>query len=64
MIDKMIQSIKSGFKEVIEHRYKNTQIDLDDYLQSAFAMFHLKDPSLHHTSRNWFQIQCKELKIS
>ena len=53
MVDKMIQSIKSAFKEVTEHRYKNAQIDLDDYLQSAFAMFHLKDPSLHQYRLNY-----------
>lgn len=53
MVDKLIQSIKSGFKEVTEHRYKNAQIGLDDYLQSAFAMFHLKDPSLHQYRLNY-----------
>ena len=48
MVDKLIQGIKKGFANVSEHRYKNAQIRLSDYLQSAFAMFHLKDPSLHH----------------
>ena len=47
MIDNLIQNIKSGFKLVRDNRYKNTSYDLDDYLQSAFAMFHLKDPSMH-----------------
>ena len=48
MIDKLIQGIKTRFKQVTDSRYKNSSYDLDDYLQSAFAMFHLKDPSLHH----------------
>lgn len=53
MVDKLIQSIKSGFKSVSEHRYKNAQIGLDDYLQTGFAMFHLKDPSLNHFRENY-----------
>lgn len=53
MVDKLIQSIKTGFKQVTEHRYKNAQIGLEDYLQSAFAMFHLKDPSLHQYRLNY-----------
>jgi len=53
MVDKLIQSIKTGFKQVTEHRYKNAQIGLDDYLQSAFAMFHLKDPSVHQYRLNY-----------
>lgn len=53
MIDQIIQDIKKGFEQVTEHRYKNAQIKLADYLQSAFAMFHLKDPSLHHYRLNY-----------
>ena len=53
MIDKLIQGIKNAFDNVTEHRYKNAQIPLGDYLQSAFAMFHLKDPSLHHYRTNY-----------
>ncbi len=53
MVDKLIQSIKIGFKQVTEHRYKNARIDLEDYLQSAFAMFHLKDPSVHQYRLNY-----------
>lgn len=53
MVDKLIQSIKSGFERVKEHRYKNAQIGLEDYLQTAFAMFHLKDPSLNHFRENY-----------
>ena len=53
MIDKFIHGIKNTFENVREHRYKNAQIPLSDYLQSAFAMFHLKDPSLHHYRLNY-----------
>ena len=53
MIDKLIQGIKRAFDKVTEHRYKNAQIPLGDYLQSAFAMFHLKDPSLHQYRTNY-----------
>ncbi len=47
MVDKLIRKLKTGFQQVKEHRYKNAQLGLEDYLQSAFAMFHLRDPSLH-----------------
>ena len=53
MVDNLIQGIKQGFSEVKEHRYKNAQKPLDDYLQSAFAMFHLKDPSLYQYRLNY-----------
>jgi hypothetical protein len=53
MLDNLIQGIKSAFNKVTEHRYKNAQISLGDYLQSAYAMFHLKDPSLHHYRTNY-----------
>jgi hypothetical protein len=53
MIDSLLQDIKSSFDNIQEHRYKNAQMPLGDYLQSAFAMFHLKDPSLHHYRLNY-----------
>ncbi len=53
MVDKLIQSIKSAFGSVSEHRYKNAQIPLENHLQCAFAMFHLKDPSLNHYRLNY-----------
>lgn len=53
MVDPLIQGIKSAFDKIPEHRYKNAQIPLGDYLQSGFAMFHLKDPSLHHYRLNY-----------
>ncbi len=55
MVDKLIQGIKIGFDQVKEHRYKNAQISLGDYLQSALAMFHLKDASLHQYRINYPQ---------
>lgn len=42
-----------AFLRIEEHRYKNAQIPLGDFLQSAFAMFHLKDPSLHQYRLNY-----------
>lgn len=53
MVDSLIRSIKSSFSKIVDHRYKNAQIALSDFLQSAFAMFHLKDPSLHHYRINY-----------
>ena len=53
MVDRLIQRLKTGFEQVSEHRYRNAQVPLGDYLQSAFAMFHLKDPSLHHYRLNY-----------
>jgi len=55
MVDPLIQGIKSAFADIQEHRYKNAQIPLGDYLQSCLAMllFHLKDPSLHHYRLNY-----------
>ena len=51
--DQLIQGLRQKFEAVKEHRYKNAQIPLGDFLQSAFAMFHLKDPSLHHYRINY-----------
>jgi len=53
MIDPLLQGIKTAFSAIKGHRYKNKQIQLSDYLQSGFAMFHLKDPSLHHYRINY-----------
>jgi hypothetical protein len=53
MIDTLIRGMKSVFSKVEEHRYKNAQIPLGDFLQSGFAMFHLKDPSLHQYRLNY-----------
>lgn len=53
MVDDLIQGIKQGFTEIKEHRYKNASINLEDYLQTAFAMFHLKDPSLNQYRENY-----------
>ena len=53
MIDWLIQEIKRSFSDIKDHRYRNAQVPLSDYLQSSFAMFHLKDPSLHHYRINY-----------
>lgn len=53
MVDSLIQGIKSAFAGIKEHRYKNAQIPLSDFLQSGFAMFHLKDASLHQYRLNY-----------
>jgi len=63
MVDQLIQALKRGFDQVREHRYKNAQIGLGDYLQSAFAMFHLKDPSLHHYRLNYAEREANLSRI-
>ena len=42
----LIQTMRSGFEEVTEHRADNTKISMVDALMSGFAMFSLKDASL------------------
>jgi len=44
--DALIKAIRADFQEIPDHRAENAKIPLDDALMSAFAMFHLKDPSL------------------
>lgn len=63
MIDKLIQDIKVGFQMEKEHRYKNAQVALADYLQSAFAMFHLKDPSLHQYRNSYSEREANLKRI-
>jgi hypothetical protein len=63
MVDKLIQGLKASFSKITEHRYKNAQKPLADYLQSAFAMFHLKDPSLHHYRINYGERQANLSRI-
>lgn len=53
MVETLLESIKLSFFEMAEHRYKNKHYALSDYLLSAFSMFHLKDPSLHHYRLNY-----------
>lgn len=45
-VDTLIQAIRTDFRQIVDHRADNVKISLDDALMSAFAMFHLKDPSL------------------
>lgn len=63
MVDTLIQAIKSSFAEVSEHRYRNAQILLPDYLQTAFAMFHLKDPSLNHFRESYSEREANLQRI-
>lgn len=44
--DSMIKAIRGDFQKIKDHRADNAKISLDDALMAAFAMFHLKDPSL------------------
>jgi hypothetical protein len=48
MIDSLISKVKDALDTVEDHRMAegNLQYGLGDVLMSAFAMFHLKDPSL------------------
>ena len=45
-VDTLIQALRTDFRQIVDHRADNVKISLDDALMSAFAMFHLKDPSL------------------
>lgn len=63
IVDKLLGSIKSSFDDVEEHRYKNLQIPLADFLQSAFAMFHLKSPSLNHYRNNYAEREANLQRI-
>jgi hypothetical protein len=45
-VDPLIQSIRADFRNIGDHRTDDIKIPLDDALMSAFAMFHLKEPSL------------------
>ena len=45
-VDTLIQTIRTDFRKIVDHRADNIKIPLDDALMSAFAMFHLKEPSL------------------
>jgi hypothetical protein len=53
MVDILLAKLRDRFSLLSDPRYKNKQRDLCSYLMSAFAMFHLKDPSLHHYRLNY-----------
>ncbi|OWY24511.1 hypothetical protein C7N43_06040, partial [Sphingobacteriales bacterium UPWRP_1] len=53
MVDKLINKLRVCFTKVGEHRYRNARRALNDYLMTAFAMFHLKDPSLLFFQNNF-----------
>lgn len=42
----LIQTMRSGFERIPDHRADNTKISLADALMSGFAMYSLKDVSL------------------
>ncbi len=42
----LIQTMRTGFEKISDHRADNTTISLADALMSGFAMFSLKDASL------------------
>jgi disulfide oxidoreductase YuzD len=42
----LIQTMRSGFEKITDHRADNTKISLSDALMSGFAMYALKDASL------------------
>jgi hypothetical protein len=44
--DALINTVRSGFGNIQDHRNKNTTIPLQDAIMSAFAMFSLKSTSL------------------
>ena len=48
MIDTILSKVKAGLDGIKDHRMQsgNLQYRLGDTLMSAFAVFHLKDPSL------------------
>jgi hypothetical protein len=42
----LLQTVRSGFEQIADHRAANGRISLSDALMSAFGMFSLKDSSL------------------
>ena len=44
--DALFSTMKTGFKNITDHRPGNVQHSLGDILMAGFAMFSLKDPSL------------------
>jgi Transposase DDE domain len=63
MVDSLILNIKKGFSGIEEYRYKNAQIPLGDIVQTAYTMFHVKDPSLHHFRINYPQREANLKRI-
>ncbi len=44
--DALFRLVRSGFANIADYRYGDTEISFTDALMSAFAMFSLKSPSL------------------
>lgn len=64
MIDNLINLLYTGLSQIPDHRRTNNDrisYDLEDCLMGAFAMFSLKDPSLHQF-RNNYQERAANLK--
>jgi hypothetical protein len=63
MVDTLLSNLKTGFGLLADARYKNKQNPLVSYLMSAFSIFHLKDPSLHHYRLNYPERSANLLRI-
>jgi len=61
MIDKVIQSIRAGFDKITDTRRNNLSYPLADMLSLAFAVFHLKDPSLSFFKEK-YDVRAENLK--
>ena len=60
MVDKLIKLVKTGFAAITDGRKENYSYALPSYLGLAFAMFHLKDPSLS-AFRDKFSVRAENL---
>lgn len=61
MIDNLINLVRSGFGMVNDPRRNNFSYPLPNLLNLAFAMFHLKDPSLS-SFRDQFSVRSENLQ--
>ena len=60
MVDKLIKLVRSGFEAIKDNRKENYTYELPSYLNLAFSMFHLKDPSLS-AFRDKFSVRAENL---
>jgi hypothetical protein len=63
MVDILLNALKTDFGLLADPRYKNKQNSLVSYLMSAFSIFHLKDPSLHHYRINYPERSANLMRI-
>lgn len=61
MIDKVIKSVREGFSQVGDSRRDNQRYSLANMLSLAFAVFHLKDPSLS-SFRDKYDVRAENLQ--